>query len=237
MLDKFAQGGQNWIVISLILLILFLLVRFPFSKKLQAAEEDFFDSEACRLSVLKSTLPGQGVSSLEELRGCSPSEITINEVEPEIIHKSLADSISDCWYKFGQGKVPFRSTFGQSAKYNLCLVCSKIHYTGDFGEVTRKSFVDFLKEPEYASFSSVNNLAVFDKITKDDTIYTVFLTGRFDLAEFIKAFESYKLYPKEDLFEKINGFIQVRLNTYSGIDNSIVLLLPKDQVAQCLSLI
>ena len=225
-------------IIEIILILAFTGIFLYFLLNLKLTQEHVFDSETCRLSIIKSSIPTQGVSSLEELKGCKPSELTIEEVESEIIHKTLSNSITDCWYKFGQGKISFKSNFGASSKHNLCLICSKLDYTSDFEEISSDTLDEFLKQPENSKLNSINKMFLFDKLKKDDKLYTVFLTGRLDIEELNKEYESIKSKSKNkaSLLDSINEFFKLKLLTISGVENSIVLLLPRESITRCLEL-
>lgn len=234
MFNKRAEIGYREIF-AVIFVLIFAVLWISFQNyKFKPAQDQFFDSEACRLSVIKSSIPTQGAKSLDDLQGCKPIEITTEETDSEMIYTNLANSISSCWYKFGQGKVPFRSRLGSDARYNLCLRCSKFTFAEDLEDVNRESFEAFMSENP--SLNKVNKLALFDRIEKDDEIYTVFLTGRFELQEFLKEFENREISKNENLFENVDSWIKKNLLGLQGVDNSIVLLVPKEQIGQCLSL-
>ncbi len=236
MVNKKASLDKEQIVV-LILLLAFAGLFLYYLTNFQETEENVFDSEVCRLSVIRSSIPTQGASSLEQLKGCKPTELTIEESEPEIIHKTLSNSIADCWYKFGQGKVPFRGTFGTSNKHNLCLICSKIDYISDFEGISSNNLEEFLKK-ENSNLNNINKIFLFDKLKKDDKLYAVFLTGRLDIEELNKEYEEIKSTSKNkaSLLNSINDFFKLKLLTISGVENSVVLLVPKESITQCLEL-
>src|SRR3989344_1050276 len=97
-------------IFGLIFLLLVLILLYNFlQERFLPAQEEFFNSEACRLSVLKASLPGQGVRSLNELSGCKTHELTIEEIDEDLIQELLINNIDLCLYMFGNGKINFLS--------------------------------------------------------------------------------------------------------------------------------
>jgi len=95
-------------IFGIIFILIFAVLWFKFqNEKFKPAQEEFFDLEACRISVLKASFPTQGVLSLSDLNGCKTQEIKTAEIDPDLIHENLAANINNCWYMFGNGKVDF----------------------------------------------------------------------------------------------------------------------------------
>ena len=107
------KGMQYEIIFGIIFILIFIGLFFVFqSKKFQPAQEQFFNAEACRLSVLKASqkIPNLdfspfGVSSLEELEGCKTQSVTVKETDKDKVHELLASNIDSCWAMFGRGEL------------------------------------------------------------------------------------------------------------------------------------
>ncbi|MEK6936531.1 MAG: hypothetical protein AABW58_00500 [Nanoarchaeota archaeon] len=228
-------------IFTIIFVLVFAVLWIAFQNtKFKPAQEQFFDSEACRLSVLKASIPTQGVASVEELQGCKPPSIVTDETDQETVYNLLTNSVNDCWYRYGSGKVNFRKEFSTSiaSGHILCLRCSKILFEENPEAMSRQSFETYLKESNKLE-KIKNKFFVFDKVAKDDSLYTVFLTGRFDINELNKQYSQLKSgnIQNKQIFETIDSYLKAKSLIFQGVDSSAVLIVPKDSMRECIDLV
>ena len=200
------KGDVNWEVIAVILVLAFAIIYFIFLKGFNSEQTKYFDSNACRLSVIKASHYGQGVYSLKDL-SCKTQEITVDETDPEAVQQLLAKNLYNCWWMFGQGKVDFLKNFG-GEREGICFKCSKLNFINDLDEeVTKKQFEEYLKDNEIVK--GVNYLNLFDNIKKDDSIYTIIIAGRedFDLIKQISDFSLATGFTQIYLVSRLHSFI------------------------------
>ncbi len=166
-------------IIYLILILVFAVAFLAYIRnELNPAQEEFFDISACQLSVQKSTLPGLGITSLEELSGCKTQEIITNEIEPEYVKDLLAKSLYNCWLMFGQGKLNFLKDFEGEQK-KACFICSKIKFKNEVDELNPGILRNYLAaEDNYKGIYQFRENIDFDKINKDTTLYTVIVAAK-----------------------------------------------------------
>jgi uncharacterized protein YpmB len=182
------KGMQYEIIFGIIFILIFIGLFFYFqSKKFQPAEEQFFNAEACRLSVLKASqeIPNVkyspfGVSSLEELNGCKTQKITVKETDKDKVHELLASTIDTCWAMFGRGELDFMKDFG--GKEDNCFVCSKITFANTINNVNSATLVQYIREnPKYKTLSnekrSTLRIEKFN-VEKDKKVYAVIVASQ-----------------------------------------------------------
>lgn len=177
-------------IIVLITIMVFAVAFLYFqTNKLKPASEQFFDIEACRLSVQRAALPGLGVTSLEELNGCKTQTIPIDEIDPDIVQEVLAKSLYNCWLMFGQGKVDFMKNFERD---NVCFRCSKIIFKNDVDGVSKESLNIFIgHNKEYSAMSSSPKFILLDNIKANRPIYSMFVGTKVGKATSFNSFSDF----------------------------------------------
>jgi hypothetical protein len=209
-------------IFAVIFVLLFAVMWFAFQNlKFKPAQDQFFDVETCRLSVLKASLKGFGVNSLEELRGCKTQEPVIDEIDPDYVNNILAKSMDLCWYQFGRGKVDFLKTLGGKRK-GICFVCSKITFQSNVDEINKNSFEKFLQESETNLNIKPPILLSEDGIKENDVLYTVFVASRVKEYDF---FDYYTLAP-------LDPFRQSYYYVYGTEFRSGLILAPRNKISE-----
>jgi hypothetical protein len=94
------------------------------------------DKEACRNSVMLRSpdlLDAKPQNSLVPLK-CKTENIEITSQDPTKIKKRIAESMYDCWWMLGEGKVRFwtegaAKSFGLGNIKSTCVICSTISFS------------------------------------------------------------------------------------------------------------
>ncbi|MBI2672180.1 hypothetical protein HYX16_04565 [Candidatus Woesearchaeota archaeon] len=141
------------------------------NRKFQPAQDQFFNAEACRLSVLKASQKGLGVSSLDQLNGCKTQEITSKETDKDKVHELLTNNLDTCWAMFGRGKINFLIETGE---INKCFICSSIKFENNVN-VNHKT----LKESQVFKnkFKEPRHVIYFEDIKENKRLYSVILAS------------------------------------------------------------
>jgi hypothetical protein len=123
-------------IISIIILLISAGILFYFLKILPYQET--IDKEACHQSVI---LRSQQIAKIRpgEVLGlginCRTQEIEINEVNPELMKREIANAMYDCWWMLGEGKLNFFSENNWKQATNLaatsssCMICAHIKFS------------------------------------------------------------------------------------------------------------
>ena len=150
------------IVLLIILITSFTIILFFFFK-LNLGEET--DKELCHNSVvLKGSLPSD-LTSLNCYRSyeCLTEDGTCEGItNPEVekvdtldeIYRELADSMADCWWMFGEGKIDYIGT--GLTKNNYCSICNQILFDDSLrnikgiedGKISKDQLYDYLATTE-----------------------------------------------------------------------------------------
>ncbi len=96
-----------------------------------------YDKEACHNSVImrsNAILRGEGALPEVYPLNCKTEKITVKDQDPELIKRTVANAMYDCWWMMGEGKLhPFsESGWRQSGMFGIsrakCVVCSVIKF-------------------------------------------------------------------------------------------------------------
>ncbi len=190
--------------------------------KYKPAQEQFFDAESCRLSVLKASFPTMGVSSLGELDGCKTRDRTEIETDSSLVHENLEKDINTCWRMFGSGKVDFLKNFGGTKK--ICFKCAKTSFVSSV-EVNKNSFEAYLDNS--VSKLNVKPLILLDEsnLKENDVVYTMIIASK-TLSDF-SLLETFILGPTGISNKYISEYF-----VYAANFNSAIALVPREKVKE-----
>lgn len=127
------------LIISFVIILIFFLFLRP---------KDIIGKETCRNSVILSGTTPFGketvklkcetqdicISAGGECKNYYKDTKTIEVRSKEEVYKTLAESMYDCWWMMGEGKVDYRKGAATEAKF--CVICNTI----SFDEKSRKLF-------------------------------------------------------------------------------------------------
>jgi len=164
-----AQIIKIVLVIAAFLIIIFLVIRFNFTKSV--------DDNICRASI---SLQSKGgiigsiaddafsancktnyvcISGGKKCQGITPTEtIKVDASNKNEIMKAIADEMADCWWTYGEGKMNFAKP-GWFNLGRLCAVCSKIVFDSEIQKkypegINYKEFYNFLLIAKKSSFET-----------------------------------------------------------------------------------
>ncbi len=142
---KKAEGKELGYIIVLIILIASAVLMLLLLYQINRVSDEGLDIRICRKSVdLVSAARLEGLNS-EGLK-CPTSYIEIKTDNEEKIKKALAESMANCWYKFGEGrKEIFSRTFWKRDR-NYCAICSVIKFDKKAKNKKISGFFDYLKD-------------------------------------------------------------------------------------------
>ena len=78
---------------------------------------------------------------------CSIDYITINNQKEEETYKAVGDSMTRCWYRYGEGKADFLTSFQTTG--NWCFVCGVAKFKEDNKNYDYNKFIEWTKRTEY----------------------------------------------------------------------------------------
>ncbi|MEM2954851.1 MAG: hypothetical protein QW625_02810 [Candidatus Nanoarchaeia archaeon] len=121
-------------LIGIIIVVIGAAIIFLFIKSLPYKET--VDKEACHQSVI---LRSQAIAGLQPGQllniplNCKTQEITISSTNEDFIKREIANSMYDCWWMLGEGKMKFWSEstakeFGLGNVKSTCIICSIIRF-------------------------------------------------------------------------------------------------------------
>ena len=117
-------------IVTLILGLLVAAIAFGF---ITSTDSDNTNTEVCRQSVIvRDTIPNVEVRTLELLDlkekyplNCQTQVLNINYEDKDKATKEVLNSIVECWYMFGNGKLnPLTSNISGST----CSICTRVHF-------------------------------------------------------------------------------------------------------------
>ena len=222
MFNKKAEIGYREIF-AVIFVLVFAILWFAFQElKYKPAQEQFFDAESCRLSVLTASLPTQGVTTLSELNGCKTTERTEDEIDSELVNEKLAKDLDLCWSMFGRGKIAFLKNFGGTKE--ICFKCAKTTFTSDI-DVNKNSFETYLSNSE--SKLNVKPLILLNdaNLKEDDVVYTMIIASK-SLGDF-SLLETFILGPTGVSNRVISEYF-----VYATNFNAALALVPREKVKE-----
>jgi hypothetical protein len=106
-----------------------------------------YDKEACHNSVIARTsaiLRGEGFLPEVYPLNCKTEDITIKDSNPDLIKRTVANSMYDCWWMMGEGKLrPFsESGWRQAGMFGTsrakCVICSVIKFDDSLKQTPEK---------------------------------------------------------------------------------------------------
>src|SRR3989344_1207458 len=169
---EFVSGPVLNLLIAIAVLVLIAAAVIVFKNSLTESAE----TDSCRLSVLKASIPGSGVSSFNELTGCQTSNILIEEVDPDIIQEDLVSEVYTCWEKFYKGKINFMTEF--SGPEDACFICSRIRFAEPVSGITPSSLQSFIRENEvYNKYFQPLPVIDFKTLDQNNGLYAILLAS------------------------------------------------------------
>ncbi len=147
--------------------IIFLFLRaFPFTSTV--------DKEACHNSVIlrnNALLRGEGILPETIPLNCKTQDIKISTSNEEVIKRDIANSMYDCWWMMGEGKMDFFSESawrdwgvpGAGTAKSSCVICSTI----TFEENAQGHQVDLLSYLEQTRVPS-KNLTYLEYLSQEE---------------------------------------------------------------------
>lgn len=139
-------------LIGIILVVLAAVIIFLFIKSLPL--KGTIDKEACHQSViLRNNALLRGESILPETipLNCKTQELTISSSNEDFIKREIANSMYDCWWMLGEGKMKFWSEstakeFGLGTVKSTCVICSVIRFDESVKEKNlRLNMADYME--------------------------------------------------------------------------------------------
>lgn len=119
------------LLISLILILLAIIVLFPYWRKVITASERVSQVQACKTSIsLFSTVSEKTLGNFKPLIKCPAPHMDISG-DKDAISSSVAESIATCWDKTNgrsnritTADEPIRNSLGLNSGDSLCILCS-----------------------------------------------------------------------------------------------------------------
>jgi hypothetical protein len=155
----------TYTIIGAILVIIAAAILFMIYNKVPKN----YDKDACHNSVLlrnNAFLRGDiipGVNTEIIPLQCKTEEVKINDADQETIKRTIADSMYDCWWMLGEGKINFFAR--KLTRSSYCVICSTI------------DFSDNVKE-RYPKIENFDSYLINNKIPLHNETYMQYFTGK-----------------------------------------------------------
>ena len=89
------------------------------------------------------------ISGGGDCEATTSEQIKINPENKEEIMKAIADTMSDCWWMFGEGKLNYGTTEGRSVKYAICSIIEFDNKVQEkIPEISYTEFYDYLEKTQ-----------------------------------------------------------------------------------------
>ena len=189
------KKGLEQTLVALILLLAVAVLLFFFGYGFSRWAEKQGTVEGCRISVLAAAQLGEGTIA-GTLSGapiefeCPPSEVVISEEAATVdgfekefsdsekyeenVKRTLANQLTQCWYKFGEGKVnAFHTDIAIGLPEYICFYCSHITF----------------KKPLVEEITGMQEYLEKEKIpvgvvTQDSITYFEYMAENYDFLEY-----------------------------------------------------
>ncbi|MCS7134284.1 MAG: hypothetical protein NZ889_00270 [Candidatus Pacearchaeota archaeon] len=124
---KKKAGITQHFLIGLIILVVAAALLFYFFRQIPYKESS--EKEACHKSVvLRNEIFLRGELVLEVPLRCKTQKIKIDSTNEETIKREIANTMYDCWWMLGQGKMNFFQRKPTLGNPSYCVICATIEF-------------------------------------------------------------------------------------------------------------
>ena len=158
----YSKGMITQQLVLIIILLVSAVVLFAATSSFTNIFKNKSDIEVCRLSVLaqeQTKFIGKSVVSLDcprrdvkffndkvEINTKKAKEYSFKEINEDIVNRAIANELSSCWYKIGEGNVDVFEREYIAGLNNVCLICAEIKFSKEIKESTFKNLDQYLKD-------------------------------------------------------------------------------------------
>lgn len=164
------RGQINYFMSIVIVIVGALILGFAVSKII-ASVPSTLEKETCHASVLARDSWLKGTKLTPEITSlkCKTQSIIIRSSNDEAIKGDLANSLYDCWWMLGEGKVDFFTESdwfkGNDVEVSKCIICSKIKFEDNAKNkrIDLMNYINTIKIPD-------KNLTYLEYLSGEKTI-------------------------------------------------------------------